>query len=165
MVATGQKIKELTHTCHTEEWLSLAEEWMSFDVTMHQMHVLLLLHLEGEANMARLAQLLGVKLPTITGLVDRLVERGLVRREESPLDRRLVLARLTDAGQGMMDRLSEAGRVWLGRILKRVNIKDLQMMAQALEILSQAVEREYGLADQGHETTQDVAGVSPTSVS
>ncbi|MCL5026179.1 MAG: MarR family transcriptional regulator [Chloroflexi bacterium] len=160
MVAAGERIHELTHTHRTEEWLSLAEEWLSLDLTMHQMHVLLLLGREGEANMARLAQLLGVKLPTITGLVDRLVERGLVRREESLHDRRLVLARLTDTGQAMMDRLSEAGRLWLERILKRVSIEDLETMAHALEILRQAVESEYGLADRGAEWSAGTDSIS-----
>ena len=41
----------------------------------------------------------------ITYLVDRLVEKGLVRREECPTDRRARYAVITDAGRAMMDEI------------------------------------------------------------
>src|SRR5205085_1761215 len=41
----------------------------------------------------------------ITYLVDRLVEKGFVRREECPNDRRARYAVLTDRGRSLMDRL------------------------------------------------------------
>jgi len=46
-------------------------------------------------TMGQLAQALGVSLGSVTGLIDGLVQRGLVRREEDPADRRQKLARLT----------------------------------------------------------------------
>ncbi len=44
----------------------------------------------------------------ITYLVDRLVEKGLVRRQECPSDRRARYAVLTDEGNDLMDRLFPA---------------------------------------------------------
>src|SRR5262245_19650787 len=58
--------------------------WSTVDLTMSQLKVVVLLYSQGPAHMSRLATALGVSLPTATGIVDRLVERGLVMREEYP---------------------------------------------------------------------------------
>ena len=44
-----------------------------------------------------------VSRATVTGVLDTLVKRGLVRREPHPTDRRMVLVHLTKAGSRMAD--------------------------------------------------------------
>jgi DNA-binding MarR family transcriptional regulator len=44
-----------------------------------------------------------VSRATVTGVLDTLVKRGLVRREPHPTDRRMLLVRLTKAGSRMAD--------------------------------------------------------------
>src|SRR5438445_12857805 len=46
-----------------------------------------------------------VSRATVTGVLDTLVKRGLVRREPHPTDRRMVLVHLTNAGSRMADRV------------------------------------------------------------
>ena len=46
-----------------------------------------------------------VSRATVTGVLDTLVKRGLVRREPHPTDRRMVLVHLTKAGVRMADRV------------------------------------------------------------
>jgi DNA-binding MarR family transcriptional regulator len=46
-----------------------------------------------------------VSRATVTGVLDTLVKRGLVRREPHPTDRRMVLVHLTKAGSRMADRV------------------------------------------------------------
>jgi DNA-binding MarR family transcriptional regulator len=60
--------------------------------------VLILLSTEGPLAHSDLAQALGVGLATVTGLVDRLVARGLIERVEDATDRRIRRAKLTAAG-------------------------------------------------------------------
>src|SRR5215207_9891605 len=78
-------------------YLRPAREWLEVDLTMPQLKVLLILYSESGTPMGHLAASLGVTLSTATGIVDRLVERGLIVRHESPQDRRLVLCQLTAA--------------------------------------------------------------------
>jgi DNA-binding MarR family transcriptional regulator len=52
----------------------------------------------GPRGMAELAQCFGVEKATLTGLVDRAEQRGLVRRSPVPGDRRAVHVTLTDIG-------------------------------------------------------------------
>jgi DNA-binding MarR family transcriptional regulator len=44
-----------------------------------------------------------VSRATVTGVLDTLVKRGLVRRESHPTDRRMILVHLTKAGSRMAD--------------------------------------------------------------
>jgi len=83
--------------------------WMGLDVTMPQMKVLMLLRENGALRVGVLARHLNVSTPTITGIVDRLVRQTLVRRDDDPTDRRVVLNVLTRQGEEMMDRLRQHG--------------------------------------------------------
>jgi DNA-binding MarR family transcriptional regulator len=53
----------------------------------------------GPRGMAELAQCFGVEKATLTGLVDRAEQRGLVRRSAVPGDRRALHVTLTDTGR------------------------------------------------------------------
>ena len=57
------------------------------DITMRQCRAIMFLG-EGPASMSKLANSIGASLPSTTGLVDRLVQRGVVSRHEAPHDRR-----------------------------------------------------------------------------
>lgn len=61
-------------------------------------------------NIRTLAERLCVQHHTAVALVDKLVERGLVRRERSTLDKRQVLVRLTDSGTELLQQLSRQHR-------------------------------------------------------
>jgi DNA-binding MarR family transcriptional regulator len=57
-----------------------------------------------------LADSADVDPPTVTGVVDRLVARGYLRREPDPRDRRRQLLFATDAGDALRSRILEARR-------------------------------------------------------
>nr|WP_190136854.1 MarR family transcriptional regulator [Streptomyces longispororuber] len=59
----------------------------------------------GPAAMRVLAELLACDASNMTGIVDRLEKRGLVRREPSPGDRRVKNVVLTAEGEHAVDRI------------------------------------------------------------
>lgn len=61
-------------------------------------------------RMAELAEALRVVPRSATGVVDGLVEAGLVERAADPANRRSVLVGLTDAGRGTLEELTQARR-------------------------------------------------------
>ncbi|MBX5490127.1 MAG: MarR family transcriptional regulator [Chloroflexi bacterium] len=124
-------------------YLRPARAWLELDLTMPQMKVLLLLYSDDGATVGQIASQLGVTLSTVTGIVDRLVERGLVVRQESPTDRRQVVCRLTSEGQALAERLQQAGRSQLGVLLYKLRPDELTTVAAALEILVGAARREH----------------------
>src|ERR1051326_1460673 len=69
-----------------------------FDLSPAQCHLLHLIEPGQPLPMGQLAETLACHASNVTGLVDRLESRGLVRRQSSETDRRLKVLVLTPAG-------------------------------------------------------------------
>src|SRR5262245_5099873 len=69
-----------------------------FELSPAQCHVLHLIEPDVPIPMGRLADALACDASNVTGLVDRLESRGLVRRQPSAEDRRVKVLVLTPAG-------------------------------------------------------------------
>ena len=71
-----------------------------YDVSPMQCRTLTYLHeAEGEVNQKQLERHLMVKPSTVNGIVDRLEEKGMLRRTASPTDGRCRILALTDSGR------------------------------------------------------------------
>ncbi|WP_324654109.1 MarR family winged helix-turn-helix transcriptional regulator [Georgenia sp. H159] len=110
-------------------------------LTMQQLKALLHLSAEGPVVSHRLADSLGITPASVTGLVDRLVERGLVHRAEDPQDRRTRLVELTADGLTTVDRLLTAGAEHRRDLLSRLDIEALHAVATAFAALHRAAEQ------------------------
>lgn len=119
----------------------LSHEVVQLDVPRGQMKTLFILWTAGKPQtMGRLAEALGVSLGSVTGLVDGLVQRGLVRREEDPADRRQKLARLTPTAVARLRRMERERSLIAGRLLRRMQLDDLRALRQGLVALAAAAE-------------------------
>ena len=135
----------------------IPQDWLTTDLTMPQLKIMLILWREGPARMSELASGLGVTLATATGVVDRLVEKDYIVREGLPGDRRVVICRLSNEGQEFMKALWMSGRMQIGRILGVMTPEQLKIVAQGTEVFIQAA-RTLQSASNGKKATE-----SPTS--
>jgi DNA-binding MarR family transcriptional regulator len=135
-----ENILELGEKAFRELFPIIPIEWLQLDLTMPQLKVILLLFLSGRARMSDIASALGVSLATATGVVDRLVERDIVLRESQPEDRRVVLCRLSEKGQKMIDTLWQLARDRTKELLQAAPAAQLQLITEALEVLLKAGE-------------------------
>src|SRR5438105_755562 len=69
-----------------------------FELSPAQCHVLHLIEPDRPVPMGRIAEALACDASNVTGLIDRLESRGLVRRQPSAADRRVKVLELTPAG-------------------------------------------------------------------
>jgi DNA-binding MarR family transcriptional regulator len=76
------------------------------DLSLTQLRVLAILR-DREPTMAELAAHLGLERSSVSGLIDRAVRRGLVRRDTSSEDGRAVQVSLTPDGQRLAGLLTE----------------------------------------------------------
>jgi DNA-binding MarR family transcriptional regulator len=81
--------------------------WAEFDLTSAQGDLLCSLEPGHSAAMVSLARSLHCHDSNVTGLVDRLEQRGLIERQSNPKDRRVKLIALTKAGETFRGRLLE----------------------------------------------------------
>ncbi len=114
------------------------QELLDLDLTTPQLKVVLLLYLNGSARMSVLASSLGVTLATATGILDRLVDKDIVERENSREDRRVVVCRLSKKGQELTDRLYTSGRERARQLLQGLDEDKLSKLDEALASLSGA---------------------------
>ncbi|MFI7140874.1 MarR family winged helix-turn-helix transcriptional regulator [Streptomyces massasporeus] len=77
-----------------------AETGRAYGLTPQQGQLLCVL-MPQPYGMSELGEILGLAKPSLTGLVDRTVRRGLVRREADPRDGRAVRVGLTDEGAAL----------------------------------------------------------------
>jgi DNA-binding MarR family transcriptional regulator len=98
----------------TYDRLRAAEDELfgQYDLTPQQYNALRLLRAEHPGQLATLALALRLvsRAPDITRLIDKLVERGLVRRERPEENRRVVQIAITAAGLALLDQLAEEVR-------------------------------------------------------
>jgi DNA-binding MarR family transcriptional regulator len=82
-----------------------------------------------------------VTQPAITLLVNRLADRGWVRRVADPSDGRAVLVSLTTAGEDALARLRDQYRAMLHEEMATLDDRDVGTLARAVEILDDLIER------------------------
>ena len=115
--ALGDRLARALARRRGEYLTSLARD----GVSAAQMGVLMRLRYLGDMSISGLAEVLGMGLPNVTGLVDRLEERGLVERLRDPDDRRVVRVHLTEAGGRIPDGMEGLQRDVLGRVLQAMD--------------------------------------------
>ena len=112
--------------------------WLRLNLSVPQLRLLHLLVYDGPQLSGSLAQALGVTPSTVTGLCDRLLERGLIRREEDTADRRCTRVFATDAGDALVTEHFSSTRDELLRILENLTGRERGLVERALEALVRA---------------------------
>jgi len=115
--------------------------WDDSGLTMPQARVLYTLVEHGDQSAGELAERLGVKPSTITGISDRLVRQQLIERKEDPTDRRVVLLALTDTGRSLTLEIAESSRSYLREVFAEMTPDRLEKLAESLEELAAANDR------------------------
>ena len=115
--------------------ISVPQEWLSSDLTVTQLRVLLMLQTAGSCRMSEIAAGMGVALPTATGVVDHLVAKELVIREADPRDRRVVMCRLSPGGRELIGKLWEFSRLQLEQLIRCLDTEELARAAEVVDIL------------------------------
>lgn len=124
----------LVHSLHSLD----RGEWADLDLTMSQLKTIMMIVETGGLSGRELAERLGIGPSGVTALVDRLVQRGYVRREEDSLDRRVSWTRPTEQATTLYERLHAIHRERLKDILSALSPADLALAERALSILEAA---------------------------
>jgi MarR family transcriptional regulator, lower aerobic nicotinate degradation pathway regulator len=92
-----------------------------------------------------LARLLQLDKSSVTGLVDRAEERGLVRRIPSTLDRRSVQVRITAAGQELIDQGTAAFEAELAALVADLSPSQRSRLSATASLIVAADARRRGI--------------------
>jgi len=113
---------------------AVGEELKPHGVTHTQYNVLRILRGAGKAGLCRheIRDRMLTPVPDVTRLLDRLADAGLVSRERDAIDRRIVTARITDAGLGLLERLDPPTRELHERLLGHMSDASLARLSGLL---------------------------------
>lgn len=118
---------------------AFAERLKQYGITSTQYNVLRILRGAGDDGLCRneVRDRLIAQVPDVTRLLDRLEDAGLIARERSTTDRRLVATRITDAGLALLDKLDapvfEMHRELLGHMSEEQLRTLIELLAVARE--------------------------------
>ncbi len=98
---------------------------------------------------------MGVPKANVTGIIERLVRQGLLRREQDLQDRRSHALRLTEKGRGEIERLREWSIGRLERALENVPEEEFSALIRSLEVMLTAAQQMSGAS--GESDTRDAA--------
>jgi DNA-binding MarR family transcriptional regulator len=115
--------------------LHIPPEWLTSDMSIAQLRVLLVLYTDGPNRMSTIASSIGTTLPTVTGTVDLLVKKNMVVRGDDPEDRRLVICTLTSHGQDIINRVWTLSGKQMEKLLYGLSQEELKKAHEVAQIL------------------------------
>ena len=110
------------------------------DITPSQLSALATVARAERLTLSQLADAERVQPPTITRIVDALVQRGLVARTPSETDRRVAWVAPTPAGLALVEEIRQRRDAYLARHLRALPPADLELLARAAELLERLME-------------------------
>jgi MarR family transcriptional regulator, organic hydroperoxide resistance regulator len=130
-------------------------------ISSTHLHILYMLASRGAMPMGRLADQLDVSLPNVTGIVERMVERGVVERTRPEDDRRIVEVRITATGREILDEIDMVKRQEMANVINRLTPEQQECALRAFTDMRVATEQ-LVLEDSQTQGTANGPASSPT---
>lgn len=115
--------------------------WGKSRITLPLLRVLVQLRESPGSSTGEIANHLGVTPSAVTGLIDRLVDLSLVRREPHSHDRRVSCNFLEEAGERVLGDAADLGNAFVGEVLDELSEAELSALTDSLEGLWAAAGR------------------------
>lgn len=107
-------------------------------LSMPQFSILMQLHYRGVCGMSEVSERFEITAAAASQLVDKLVQSGLIRRQEDPQDRRAKSLELTDKGKELIHKGIEERYRWVEPLAGKLTAEESAKVAKALEIMTRA---------------------------
>jgi DNA-binding MarR family transcriptional regulator len=105
------------------------------DISIPQFRTLRFIQCNPDSSLSKLAEYLGLTLPSVSKLVDGLVKQELVIRQESTADRRCLTLVLTQTGASIVNSARASAQANLTKNLGRLSDNELETVYQAMKLL------------------------------
>jgi DNA-binding MarR family transcriptional regulator len=111
------------------------------ELSTPQMNMLIMIRIREAVSVTELAALLGVSPPSVSAMVDRLVERGLLTRVPSDQDRRKVVIRVSPEALEDIARVEEILLGYFVELVEAVGPETTRKWCEVLEQVKQVLEK------------------------
>lgn len=132
MIADFDRAGHLMGTLHRALKRNYDRQLRNFSLTPCQLEVLMALWQEDGILLSELGRKVSRDGPTITGVIDRMVKKMLVKRKRGSRDRRVVRVILTAKGRSMKEQLSVTRRGILEKIASNLSSEEIKQLETLL---------------------------------
>ena len=110
------------------------------ELTPSQLSAMGVMLREGDLPIGELAAYEQVRAPSMTRLVDHLESRGLLRRTQSPTDKRASIVGLTEQGSELLEANRRRRNEWLALRLEKLTEEERAVLRTAIPLLRKIAE-------------------------
>lgn len=114
---------------------------VDMSVTLTQISAMATLTTRGAMSAGELAACEKVQPPSMTKVLASLEERGLVRRDAHPTDKRQAIISVTDAGRELLERERRSRDAWLSQRLAALTPDERAALRDVIPILDKLAEQ------------------------
>jgi DNA-binding MarR family transcriptional regulator len=111
-----------------------------YNISSAQLNCLLAIHQNGPMAPSQIAKLIMINSSTITGIIDRLEQKGLVKRLRISDDRRVITVELTKNGKVLAENAPPPIQWKLIEGLNKISQRDIKGISDSLEKLTKMLE-------------------------
>jgi MarR family transcriptional regulator, lower aerobic nicotinate degradation pathway regulator len=114
----------------------------SFDeLSVAQLQAVKTIRCAKEVTISRLAELLEVSVPSASTMVDRLVEKGILIRERSHMDRRKVVVQISPEAVADINQVESAVLKTFEDIVRSIGLDNSRKWVEVLERVKEVIEK------------------------
>jgi DNA-binding MarR family transcriptional regulator len=126
-----------------QEWVAvfMRRSMHSFIRYARQINALFHIHHAGGRGVTDLGEHLGISNAAVSQLLERLVQQGLILRDEDPADRRAKKLTLTEKGAMTLQEGIHARQGWLHDLAETLSTEEKEQVTAALQILIDQTKR------------------------
>lgn len=110
-------------------------------ITQTQFLVMVALHARQECSLNLLAQSMQVSMPTMSGIIDRLVKAGFIIRKEDKEDRRQIVLTLSTKGREFIQQFQGAVSLRWQEVLKALKTDELDAFYNVVTKLTEGLKK------------------------
>jgi DNA-binding MarR family transcriptional regulator len=114
---------------------------VDMSVTLTQLSAMATLWKKGPMSAGELASQERVQPPSMTKVLANLEERGLVRRDAHPNDRRQAIIAITPAGEELLESERRSRDAWLSQRLGTLTAEERALVLKVVPILDKLAEQ------------------------
>jgi DNA-binding MarR family transcriptional regulator len=109
-----------------------------YNLSMPQLSTMMRLYYHHAEAVSDIGAALGVTSAAASQMVDRLVQLGLIARNEDRLDRRVKHVMLTGKGRQLIQKIMDVRRRWMENLTTRLTPEEQDAIVTALTLLTEA---------------------------
>jgi len=148
----SSKIEEIVSVIKRIMWLikqNFEKDFKKMHVTQSQILVMRVLNYYGDMKVGDISRELDLSNSTVSGIIDRLVEKKIVQRKRGEEDRRIVMISLADEYRQPVKKQLNAVAQKMRKALSTITEEDLDSVIQGLEKLERILEESQESKERG----------------